>query len=298
MSMHRIFPCSFLLVVLTHLLASQSVSAANDNVIAHALYKDQRFAEAAEIFTDPAWKGISLYRSSQWWRAAEAFVRADDADSIFNLGNCYVQLGYYELALDAYLGAIAKKPGFADAQTNADIMRQLLASNDDGKTTGSLQPDTEEIERLDSEAENQSSGDSENGAPSEETPTSQSGTDEGAEPDNNSGAPDPDSEQGSNETGNNENPGFDMPKQAGNVRGIEAEPTEEQSPAGGSESAENDSDNISAGMRSRLEVEQATTQWLNQISNSPHEYLKAQIRLETRRRRAAGNTTPAGGSQW
>ena len=63
-----------------------SQSHANDNILAHRLFEEGNYVQAGEIFTDPAWKGVALYRSSQWWRAAEAFVRANDAVSAYNLG--------------------------------------------------------------------------------------------------------------------------------------------------------------------------------------------------------------------
>jgi len=110
-------------LVLSLLWLAQNNAMANDNLIAHRLFKQERFAEAAEIFTDPSWKGIALYRSAQWWRAAEAFIRADDPQSLHNLGNTYVKLGFYELALEAYLAALKKQTDFEDARFNADLMR-------------------------------------------------------------------------------------------------------------------------------------------------------------------------------
>ena len=53
-----------------------------------------------------------------------------------------------------------------------------------------------------------------------------------------------------------------------------------------------------AGMRTRLESEQATEQWLNRIRDEPAKFLKARIALEARRRAANGNMPPAGGDAW
>ena len=124
--------------------------AVDDDLLAHELYRQGRTAEAAELFTDPAWKGVALYRSGQWWRAADAFVRADDPLSAHNLGNCYVKLGYYALALGAYRRALAADPALEDARHNAALMVRLLeleADEEDGASARSAS--SEEIERID-----------------------------------------------------------------------------------------------------------------------------------------------------
>lgn len=269
----------------------------NDNVIAHELFRQMRYAEAAEIFTDPAWKGVALYRSSQWWRAAEAFVRADDADSLFNLGNCYVQLGYYELALDAYLAATEKRTGFTDAEFNADLMRELLSLDSEGESKGLLKPETEEIEQFESDDDQTSLG-KEGEEASNDTPDKKEGDDRAGDTDNRGPSPDATAGGDSNERGSDKTPGQQATDAGGNVKGTESEPTQDQSPASASEGRNEPSSDITVGMRTQLESEQATVQWLNQIKNDPGKFLKAQIELETRRRQAAGQSPPAGGSQW
>ncbi len=269
----------------------------NDDLIAHKLFKQQRYAEAAEIFTDPAWKGVALYRSSQWWRAAEAFVRADNADSFFNLGNAYVQLGYYELALDAYLGAAKKRSDFSDAEFNAELMRKLLSQDKEEESQGLLKPGAQEIEQIESGDDETGSG-KEGDENSSDKPDNKQGDDREGDTDNEGPNPDATAGGNSSESGSDKTPGQQEPDTGGNVKGTEAEPTQEQSPASASEGKNEQLSDITAGIRTQLETEQATVQWLNQIENDPGKYLKAQIELETKRRKAAGQSPPAGGSQW
>lgn len=286
-----------LLLVLPITFTPNANADSNDNLLAHDLFKQQRYAEAAEIFTDPAWKGVALYRSSQWWRAAEAFVRADDADSLFNLGNSYVQLGYYELALDAYLGATSKRNGFTDAEFNADLMRQILSQDNEGESQGLLKPGADEIEQLESGDDETGSG-KEGDEGSDDKPDKKQGDDR--EGDTDSRGPSPDATAGgdSSESGSDKTPGQQEPDTGGNVKGTESEPTQEQSPASASEGKNEQLSDVTAGVRTELESEQATVQWLNQIQNNPDKFLKAQIALEAKRRKAAGQSPPAGGSQW
>ena len=299
---NRLRTCSFCLLLTISLsitgLFSSANAIADDNLIAHQLFTEGRYAEAAEIFTDPAWKGTALYRSSQWWRAAEAFVRADDADSIFNLGNSYVMLGYYELALDAYLTAIKKRPDFASALFNADLMRQLLAAGQNGEATGLLKPGKEEIETIASEDEDVRSGEGGDESTSEDTENKKDQGDREGDTDDRAATPTATAAGESDEAGSDKTPGFDEQEPGGDVKGSESEPTQEVSPASASEGDDTTPSDVTAGIRTPLQTLQATDQWLNQINHDAGKFLKAQIELEARRRKAAGQAPPAGGSQW
>ena len=270
----------------------------DDDLLAHQLYAEGRHGEAAEIFTDPAWKGVALYRSEQWWRAAEAFVRADDPVSAYNLGNCYVKLGYHALALDAYQRALAGDPTLDDARHNATLMRELLAADDDAAERGGRRDPDDEIDRLENDAEDEDeapaggadgdrdaeAGDGSEGErgaanddrrPSDATDESERGESGDEELD----------ERGDGETGDA-------------VGGDAGAPEGEARPSGTAETEADGAPEDAVGLRAALEAEQATEQWLNRIGRDPARYLEKRIRLEMRRRRAAGQTAPAGGDGW
>ena len=295
--------CLLFLLSTTLLLGSQrSVPAADDNILAYTLYQQGEYAKAAEIFSDPAWKGLALYRSSQWWRAAEAFVRANDPLSAYNLGNSYVKLGYYALALDAYQQALAMDPALDDARHNADIMRAILSNEQQAQQRGGRQPSGEEIERIESD-----NPDAENGQIDES---------EAGDHDSNESEKAP----GDTEDAGEQTPGTEQQAMAGdggesaedNVRpedqqgegsgAVNGQPMDEQAdtgrPSGGAETDEPLTDTASAGIRTSLESEQATTQWLNRIKHDPTLYLQRRLKLEQKRRRAAGQSPPQGGSTW
>jgi len=276
------------------LLLTKAVHA-DDNQLAHRLYLQGRHAEAAEIFTDPAWKGAALYRSSQWWRAAEAFVRADDIESRYNLGNSYVQLGYYALALEAYQAVLAQQPEHTDALHNANVMRKLLAEDDDNESQQGLSPTSQEaIDTIESNqdddagagdrndedgagSENSSASAEQGDNPSEQTPAAEPG---------NSGAGAEDGEVPASASGTAE------------VSGQADDTKARDQPSTGSESDTATSTSQAAGMRTTLEAEQATEQWLNRINHDPQQFLQRRISLELNRRQAAGQAAPEGGSTW
>lgn len=268
---------------------------ADDNAIAYRLYEQGRYAEAAEIFSDPTWKGVALYRSDQYWRAAEAFLRGDDALSFFNLGNCYAQLGYYELALQAYLQAAAKNPALADARLNADIMRDLIKGRDDGAQAG-LQPKAQKIDEVADEKKDEDAGSSageEGGEAQEQSRSAESdeagggAEQQGARQSQSGGA-----EQGAErQTDEGASGRSTQSGRAGERNAADA-------PSGGATGDDASADDNAVGLRARLEGEQATEQWLNLLHDDPGKFLRARIELERRRRVAAGNTPPAGGSEW
>ncbi len=273
------------------------VAARDDNLLAHRLFESGDYVQAGEIFTDPAWKGVALYRSEQWWRAAEAFVRANDPVSAFNLGNCYVKLGYYALALDAYQRALSMNPSLKDADHNAQLMRKLLTDENNADRRGARQPTGDEIERIDSEDQAQEQDSGEGG-------DQQSDTGDSAPSDQSDqlGEQRMDSEQ-SAQAGDANN-AIEQPQQpknhdsGGALNGQATDQDAASQASGGSESDNVNTDSQAAGLRTSLETEQATTQWLNRINHDAQLYLQQRIKLEQRRRQAAGQSAPEGGSSW
>jgi len=232
-----------------------SATYANDNQLAHRLYQEGKYAQAAEIFTDPAWKGVAMYRSEQWWRAAEAFVRADDAQSHYNLGNCYIKLSYYELALEAYQRAISLDPNHEDAKFNADIVLALLENDDEPQDgAGLLQP--KELDRIESDNDEKS------------------GKASGGEKDDNSGdsnkkEKDRDGTESADETiekadqGKTGNSTEQSKKDPGNngtseVKGINDQHQEKAQASGKSDSEQTTDESQAAGLRNKIKY--STTQ--------------------------------------
>ncbi len=270
---------------------------ADDNQIAQKLFDQKRYAEAAEIYTDPAWKGVALYRSSQWWRAAEAFIRADDAASFHNLGNTYVELGYYELALEAYLMAIEKKPDFDDALFNAELMRKLLAANQDGRGQSELPRRGKELDRIESDGDEQPGGN--NDEPGDEANEKKdNGSDREGATDSNAPNPESVAAGDSGAAGSDDTTSDNGAPEGGATQGTETESDAEQFASTGAQGKDISLDAHAASERSKLEAEQANEQWLNQIQNNPLKFLQRKIELEMARRRQAGESAPQGGSPW
>ena len=277
------------------LLVSGSARAAEDDAVAYRLFSEGRFAEAAELFTDPAWKGVALYRSDQFWRAAEAFVRAGDPRSAYNLGNAYARLGYLELALDSYLRALSLDPGMTDAAYNAELVRKTLAERDTSGQSG-IRPQARVIDSVEAKPPEKGTGnegEGERGAPEERAGSEAGGQTRAAE----------EADRASSEGTGAEGQG-NRREEAGDAGKSEVSGTpggDEPSgrASGGSQAAsEADDEAKSAGLRTHLEGEQATEQWLNRIVDDPAAFLKVRIALEARRRAANGTAFQSDDDAW
>ncbi len=84
------------------------------------------YPAAATRFSDPMWKGVSLYRDGRFQEAVDAFALVDSAESWFDQGNALMHLAKYEEAVAAYGRALQTKPNWPEANANLAIARQLL----------------------------------------------------------------------------------------------------------------------------------------------------------------------------
>lgn len=271
--------------------------AADDNLIAYRLFEDGRYAESAEIFTDPAWKGIALYNSGQWWRAAEAFIRSDDYKSMYNLGNTYVKMSYYALALEAYQDALRVKPDFEDAQVNAQIMRELLKLERQGQGQSDLPRRGEEIDRLESKGEEEPDNNP-GGGSDELNKDKEKGQDREGDTDDRGPSPEAGAAGETSEAGSDQSRQDDGSPEGGKTTGTESDSTGEPNPSTGAESENAATEAEAASLRAKLEAQQANEQWLNQINHDEKKYLRRKIELELARRKAAGQSAAEGGNLW
>lgn len=99
-----------------------------------------RPAEAAQVFSDPIWRGVALFRAGDFKGAAQAFAARDTANGAFDQGNALVMLGQYDDALKRYDRALALRPGWPEAVKNREIAR---IRGERRKTEGGITGDTE-----------------------------------------------------------------------------------------------------------------------------------------------------------
>jgi Ca-activated chloride channel family protein len=92
---------------------------------ARVLFERGEFAQAAQRFEDPLWKGLAYYASEDFVSAASWFSRVDTAYGRFYLGNAFAHQDRLQEALAAYEEALALDPTLEEARFNHDWVQGL-----------------------------------------------------------------------------------------------------------------------------------------------------------------------------
>lgn len=110
------------------------------------LFEHARFAEAAEAFRDPMWRGAAQMRAGDFKSAEATFAGVDTADGAYDQGNALVMLGKYPEAVARYDHALALRPGWKAADDNRQIAKlraERLASK--GEDAGDQREGADQI---------------------------------------------------------------------------------------------------------------------------------------------------------
>ena len=79
-------------------------------------------AAAAELFTDPAWKGVASYRAGRYEESLAALDGLDGVEPTYNRGNALAKLGRFDEAIAAYDQVLEQNPKHHDARYNRDLL--------------------------------------------------------------------------------------------------------------------------------------------------------------------------------
>lgn len=93
---------------------------------AQEFYNAENYQKAAELFTQPIWKGLAYYKSEQYYEAIEAFSQDSTAQGQYNLGLAYYKAGELTLANMAFKNAGALDPNMSAAANNQAITQNLI----------------------------------------------------------------------------------------------------------------------------------------------------------------------------
>ncbi|MDP7405883.1 MAG: VWA domain-containing protein [SAR324 cluster bacterium] len=226
-------------------------------------------SEAAQVFENPEWKGLSHFRSGNLENALEEWKGIDSPRSLFNQGNALAKLGKFDQAIDSYDQVLEREPEHSDARFNRDLLKKLLEEQDKQKQQNQEQDGSGEDQQKSEpqQSENQSER-------SEEDPSSaESGSDSKNQDMENSGQ----SEQAQkSDSQNKENSEAQSDKQ-------EQENTDEASLAEeNKQEGEEDSKQQQAYIKPRSvseltednPQEQELRQWLQKIPDDPSRLLR------------------------
>lgn len=99
-------------------------------------FEHQHYAQAAELFSDPYWRGVSAYQAADFQAALASFAALDTAPAFFYLGNSHVRLSNFPEAIAAYEQALKLQPSFPEATANLALARALLKDREDQQQAG------------------------------------------------------------------------------------------------------------------------------------------------------------------
>lgn len=89
-------------------------------------YKEQDFATAQQLFSDPQWLGNTLYQQGDYAGALREFKKDTSPQGAFNQGNALAAMQQYEAALNAYEQALAGQPDMVQAQESKEALELFL----------------------------------------------------------------------------------------------------------------------------------------------------------------------------
>ena len=121
-------------------------------------------SEAAQVFENPEWKGLSHFRSGNHENALEEWKGIDSPRSLFNQGNALAKLGKLDQAIDRFDQVLEREPEHSDARFNRDLLKKLLEEQEKQKQQNQQQDGSGEDQQKteNQQSENQSERSEEN----------------------------------------------------------------------------------------------------------------------------------------
>ena len=108
-------------------------------------------AHAANVARDPLWKGAALYRDQRYQEAVDLFTESDETVAHYNRGNALARAGRLREAVNAYDTVLEADPQHPDAVYNRALVlrlmeeiRQQSRQQRDGESGGQGQPSGED----------------------------------------------------------------------------------------------------------------------------------------------------------
>ena len=130
-------------------------------------------SEAAQVFENPEWKGLSHFRSGNLENALEEWKEIDSPRSLFNQGNALAKLGKFEQAIENYEQVLERESEHSDARFNRDLLKKLLEEQEKQKQQNQQQDGSREDQQKTEDQQSESRTER-----SEESPSSaESGSD-------------------------------------------------------------------------------------------------------------------------
>jgi Ca-activated chloride channel family protein len=220
------------------------------NQQAQQAYQQQEYEQAAEQFSDSAWKAAAQYKSGQFDKAVGSLQDIDSAESAYNLGNALAKSGKLPDAIKAYNHSLTLNPDNEDAKYNRELVENLL------------QKQQQNSEQNEPDQNQQQKGG--NKDKTEQTENQQQ----------NSASNPQDSDQDENSQHNNEQQESAAKQQDQNTA------AKAQQEADSEQSAKQEAEPQQTSADDNAEMQQANEQWLKRIPDDPAGLLRRKFKYQ------------------
>jgi len=258
-------------------------------------FEQGKYQEAEQLLQDPLWLGSAHYRQKDYAAAASEFAKSDSPQAHYNRGNALAKLGRFDEAIAAYSLALEKEPQLKDAQTNREIVEELLKKqqkSQDSEQQSQQQKQQQSQQQQSSQKEE--SADQQNNQEAQQSDKSQQS---GQSAESQSGQS---QNQGSEFGANKPNPSVeDAPSESDHPENRASDSAEHQSPS--QDQAKNQAQNqalknqASSTQQPMSEEELSLEQWLRRVPDDPAGLLRRKFEFEAIQRQQA---LPEGRSPW
>ena len=254
---------------------------------------------AAEMFTDPEWKGAANYRAGDYQKAIEYLEGIDKPDALYNRGNAFAKAGDLQQAINAYDEVLKINPEHEDAKYNRDLLQKYLEQQQQ-QQQDSDQLQNDENSQNNNQNNNDQQSDSQNSSQNDASQdNSQSSQEQQSQ---NQQADSSDSESGQQNQQQSSQQDDQQSEQQQRADSEQAQSDEEQQAQAQQQSdEEKQSDDSTTRMaQSNNELDEdaetmhKTEQWLRRIPDDPGGLLRRKFRYQSQmdRRQAQGETKP------
>jgi len=242
--------------------------------------------QAASTFEDPNWRASAHYQAGNFAEAAQVFSEDSSSTGQYNQGNALAKAGQLKEAKNAYQAALEQQQDFPDAQSNLELVEELLKQQEQQKE----QNKQDSQDQQDSEGEQSEGQQSQDG---EQQPEQQS--DQSSDQNSEESSQEQSDEQQSNDqqrsqnTEKQENSEQDQASEEDAQQQAEqeskaAQQTEQEQKQAANEKAESTpsgADELSDEQR------QAMEQWLRQVPDDPSGLIRRKFEHQYRQRKEA-----------
>ena len=259
----------------SHALEWQDLWQSRDQQAQQA-YRQESYEQAADQFTDPAWKAASHYRAGQFDKSVEALQGLETSDGYFNQGNALANGGKLQEALAAYQQSLKIDPNNEDAKYNKELVEK------------ELEKQQQQQQQQNSEGQQQSENPSQD-QQNQDSDGEQSGQKQDQQDAGNQSQPEQADQKPEGQDGEQSEPNQQQEKSAEQQQ-AEQEPSSDDAQEQGKDTRQA----VAEPDQSNVESKQANEQWLKRIPDDPAGLLRRKFKYQYGQRK----NKPAKAQPW